>query len=118
LTILTTGIPLEYTRALSFYENPNAKRRVYVTPGLVELGDKSAGIHEYIGQKIAISADMVVLMKNSTTKFIEKAFVRTGGFSGELLIVDNPLRFYENLDQFVAKGDVVLMQNDWTDNYA
>ena len=56
-------------------------------------------------------------MKNSTTEFIESG-LRTGGFSGDLLIVDSPLRFYENLDQFVAKGDVVLMQNDWTDNYA
>jgi hypothetical protein len=34
-----------------------------------------------------------------------------------LKIVDNPVRFYSNLDQFVATGDVVLMQNDWTDNY-
>jgi len=34
------------------------------------------------------------------------------------LIVDDPLSFYTNLDQIVAAGDVVLMQNDWTDNYA
>ncbi len=111
------GNPAGIYSGLELLRESDAKRRIYVTPGLVELGDKSASIHEKIGQKIAISADVVVLMKNSTTEFIESG-LRTGGFSGDLLIVDSPLRFYENLDQFVAKGDVVLMQNDWTDNYA
>jgi UDP-N-acetylmuramoyl-tripeptide--D-alanyl-D-alanine ligase len=111
------GNPSGIYSGLKLLREADAKRRVYVTPGLVELGHKSAGIHEYIGQQIAVSADVVVLMKNSTTKFIEKG-LSDGAFSGELLIVDNPLRFYQNLDQFVAMGDVVLMQNDWTDNYA
>ena len=31
--------------------------------------------------------------------------------------MSDPLQFYTNLDQFVAAGDIVLMQNDWTDNY-
>jgi hypothetical protein len=39
-------------------------------------------------------------------------------FKGEVLVESNPLAFYTNLQLFVAGGDVVLMQNDWPDNYA
>lgn len=111
------GNPSGIYSGLELLRRADAQRRIYVTPGLVELGDKSNSIHEDIGRRIAVSADVVVLMKNSTTEFIERGLAKEG-FTGELLVVDNPLRFYENLDQFVALGDVVLMQNDWTDNYA
>ena len=36
----------------------------------------------------------------------------------EVRVEDDPLDFYANLDQMVAVGDLVLMQNDWPDNYA
>jgi UDP-N-acetylmuramoyl-tripeptide--D-alanyl-D-alanine ligase len=84
-----------------------AKRKVYITPGLVEQGDKTREVHEKIGQQIAdVATDYI---KNG----LEKA-----NYKGKLIIVDDPLEFYSNIDQFVAGGDLVLMQNDWTDNYA
>lgn len=94
-----------------------ATRRVYVTPGLVEQGSATAAVHEQIGRQIAAVANVAVLMRNSTTPHIE-AGLRAAQFTGELTVIEDPLRFYENLDQFVAAGDVVLMQNDWTDNYS
>ncbi len=93
-----------------------AARRIYITPGLVEQGSSTAAVHETIGREIAAVADVVVLIKNSVTPHIMRG-LEAAGFTGELKIVDNPVRFYTNLDQFVATGDVVLMQNDWTDNY-
>lgn len=92
-------------------------RRIYVTPGLVEHGDEAENVHQKIGIAIADSADLVILMKNSVTAFIESGLAQAN-YQGELMIVDNPLKFYENLEHFVAKDDVVLMQNDWTDNYS
>ncbi|HSX00527.1 MAG TPA: Mur ligase family protein [Patescibacteria group bacterium] len=95
-----------------------AKRRIYVTPGLVDQGAESAVIHEEMGKLIAESKpDMVVLMKHSVTPFIQRG-LEAAGFKGELLIESDPLTFYVNLKLFVATGDVVLMQNDWPDNYA
>ncbi len=93
-----------------------AKRRVYVTPGLVEQGAKSTQIHQKIGGLIANVADEVVLMKNSTTDTIVEGLDKAG-YKGKVTIVKDPLAFYTNIDQVVARGDVVLMQNDWTDNY-
>jgi hypothetical protein len=34
-----------------------------------------------------------------------------------VLIETDPLNFYTNLNLFVATGDLVVMQNDWPDNY-
>ena len=101
---------------LDLLKMADAKRRIYVTPGLVEQGNKTQSVHETIGRQIAGSADVVVLMNNSVTEYI-KAGLEAENFKGELIVIDEPLDFYTNLDQFVAGGDVVLMQNDWTDNY-
>lgn len=103
---------------LELLRGVNAKRKIYVTPGLVDQGKATARIHENIGELIAKSGvDEVVLMNNSTTKHITIGLEK-GNFQGKLRVVDDPLNFYTHLDQFVANGDVVLLQNDWTDNYA
>lgn len=95
-----------------------AKRRIYVTPGLVDQGAKSAQIHERMGELIAAAKpDMVVLMEHSVTPFIQKGLEKAG-YAGELLLESDPLNFYNNLNLFVATGDLVLMQNDWPDNYS
>jgi UDP-N-acetylmuramoyl-tripeptide--D-alanyl-D-alanine ligase len=111
------GNPAGVEAGLALLAQSQAKRRVYVTPGLVEQANHTQSIHETIGKQIATSADVVVLMKNSVTEYIKKG-LSDAGFNGELIEIDEPLLFYENIDQFVAAGDVVLMQNDWTDNYA
>lgn len=95
-----------------------ATRKWYVTPGLVDQGKDTATIHTDVGRLIAAAKpDIVVLMKNSVTPNIQ-AGLTAGGYSGEIRIEDRPLEFYTNLEQFVTAGDVVLLQNDWTDNYA
>lgn len=95
-----------------------AKRKFYVTPGLVDQGEEKERVHIEVGELIAKAApDVVVLMKNSATEFIEQGLIK-GSFNGDLRIETEPLDFYRNLEHFVASGDLVLMQNDWTDNYA
>jgi UDP-N-acetylmuramyl pentapeptide synthase len=94
-----------------------AQRKIYVTPGLVDQGAKTKEVHEALGRLIAeAQPDMVVLMKHSVTAHIQKG-LEAAGFKGELLIETDPLNFYTNLELFVAKGDLVLLQNDWPDNY-
>jgi UDP-N-acetylmuramoyl-tripeptide--D-alanyl-D-alanine ligase len=96
----------------------SATRKIYVTPGLVDQGKETKQIHEQMGRLIAeAKPDMVVLMKHSVTPAIQKG-LEAAGYKGELLIETDPLNFYQNLQLFVAHGDLVMMQNDWPDNYA
>lgn len=94
-----------------------ARRKFYVTPGLVDQGEETERVHIEMGQLIAeAKPDVVVLMKNSVTQYIE-AGLHNKNYQGEIRTETKPLEFYTNLDQFIAKDDLVLMQNDWTDNY-
>ncbi|MDB5169115.1 MAG: hypothetical protein JWO41_471 [Candidatus Saccharibacteria bacterium] len=95
-----------------------ASRKIYVTPGLVDQGNQKEPVHIEVGKLIAAAKpDVVVLMQNSVAGFIQNG-LEQGGFKGELRIEENPLEFYTNLSHIVAHGDLVVMQNDWTDNYA
>lgn len=95
-----------------------AKRKIYVTPGLVDQGEETEPVHKEMGKLIAgAKPDLVVLMHNSVTDYIVDG-LKTAHFKGELRIETNPLDFYTNLSHFLASGDLVVMQNDWTDNYA
>ncbi|HET9721702.1 MAG TPA: Mur ligase family protein [Candidatus Saccharimonadales bacterium] len=92
-----------------------AKRKMYVTPGLVDQGAEEKSIHIELGQAIkAAEPDQVVLMKHSVTAYIEEGLT---GYKGQLVIEEDPLNFYTNLDKLVAAGDLVLLQNDWPDQY-
>lgn len=96
----------------------SAKRKWYVTPGLVDQGSEADSIHYQMGGLIAAAKpDIVVLMANSAQPHIYAGLEATG-FKGEVRIENDPLHFYTNLPHFVASGDLIMMQNDWTDNYA
>jgi UDP-N-acetylmuramyl pentapeptide synthase len=102
---------------LALLDELPAKRKIYVTPGLVDQGVETESVHVELGKLIAQSnPDRVVLMKNSVTDFISKGMEKEG-YKGEVRIEQDPLNFYLNIEHFVAAGDLVLMQNDWTDNY-
>jgi UDP-N-acetylmuramoyl-tripeptide--D-alanyl-D-alanine ligase len=97
-------------------EEIKLNRIIFVTPGLVEQGPKKTKNNRAVGRLVGTVADVVVLMQNSVTVAIEQG-LDDAGWSGELTISDNPLEFYENLTAMLARGDIMLMQNDWTDNY-
>lgn len=102
---------LELLKALS------AKRKIYVTPGLVDQGTESENIHKQLGDLIAqAKPDKVVLMQNSVTSHIQ-AGLSAGNYDGEVTIENNPLEYYTNLEHFLAAGDLVMLQNDWPDSY-
>lgn len=93
------------------------KKKIYVTPGLVDQGVETEGVHVQLGKLIAATApDKVILMQNSATEFIRTG-LKEAGFKNELNIETDPLSYYTNLEHFLASGDVVMLQNDLPDSY-
>lgn len=102
---------------LSLLRELPAKRKIYITPGLVDQGMETKKIHLQMGELIAdTNPDITVLMQNSVTQYIKQGLEKNK-YKGDIQIVDDPLEYYQNLEHFIASGDIVLMQNDWTDNY-
>lgn len=110
------GNPAGVTAGLEFVRQLKAKRVVYVTPGLVEMGEQNQAVHEAIGHQLAKVADVVMLIKNISTPHIE-AGLKQANFKGKLLWFENPTECYESLELFTKSGDVVLLQNDWPEHY-
>lgn len=103
--------------AIEFLSSLTDHRRVYVTPGLVEVGSATAEVHRQIGRQLAGSVDVAILVNNSATPFIAEGLTEKK-FAGEVLWYDDGLSCLNALSQITKPGDVVLLQNDWSDNYA
>ncbi|NTU66738.1 MAG: UDP-N-acetylmuramoyl-tripeptide--D-alanyl-D-alanine ligase [Candidatus Moranbacteria bacterium] len=90
-------------------------RKVVLTPGLVELGEKSQEIHEKIGESYARSADLVLLIKSPASGYIIDG-LKLGGFS-EFKLYATTQEAHADLANILRKGDTIIFQNDLTDNY-
>jgi UDP-N-acetylmuramoyl-tripeptide--D-alanyl-D-alanine ligase len=92
-------------------------RRFYVTPGLVEMGARKEEVHRDIGRSLAAAGiEKVVLIRNSVTPLIELG-LKESGYKGEVLWFDDALACYAALPRMTVAGDIVLLQNDWPDQY-
>lgn len=111
------GNPDGVREAISLLSKFEGKRKVYLTPGLVEMGASTQKVHERIGRQLAKVADLVLLVKNSVTPHIEEG-LKSAGFADERIIkyadVDEA---HGSLDKILKPGDVVMFQNDWGDQY-
>ena len=106
-----------FRAGLQLLEEITAKRKIYVTPGLVDQGEETQRVHTELGKLISQCApDKVVLIRNSVSKIIVES-LKNHNFAGQVEIQDDPLEYYSNIEQTIDSGDVLLMQNDWTDNY-
>ncbi len=94
------------------------RRKVYVTPGLVETGSLSKEIHIQIGKELANVADLVILLKDSVTPYIFQGLKEAGYDEKKVIWYDYSKEMYANLHEHLKQNDVVMMQNDWSDNYS
>jgi len=123
----------EAIKALSRFEG---RRKIYITPGLVEMGERTREIHNEIGKQLALVADIVILIKNSVTPFIEEGIInlvptlssqpppkasagtaRGEGGKSKIIWFDSAEAAHNSLTNILKPGDVILFQNDWPDNY-
>jgi UDP-N-acetylmuramoyl-tripeptide--D-alanyl-D-alanine ligase len=111
------GNPDGVNAVINFLASLKNHRRFYVTPGLVEMGSETESVHKAIGRKLAeAEIEKVVLVKNSVTPFIEKG-LKESHYHGEVLWFDDALDAFRALPNLTVAGDVVLLQNDWPDQY-
>lgn len=101
-------------------------RKIFITPGLVELGKAKKEVHVAIGKQLAEVCDLVILIKNSNTNYFIEGLCN-GGWDVKPKKYKNEKRLrvftdsetaHQALKQILKKGDVILFQNDWTDNYS
>lgn len=92
-------------------------RKIVVTPGMVELGDKEDEENHAFGKVMAGVADIVFLVGPKRTKPIYDGLMEAG-FSPDAVQVFRSLsEASEELWKLARPGDVVIFENDLPDNY-
>lgn len=120
------GNPTGVRAAIEVLRQFKEKRKLYITPGLVELGDKKAEVHIEIGERLAKVCDLLILIKNSNLPYFLEGLSQ-GGWDVEqnnytkearLKVFETSEEAHKALGSILQKGDVILFQNDWTDSYS
>jgi len=93
------------------------KRKIIVTPGMVELGEIEEEENEKFGEYISKVCDIVILVGKKRTAPIVKGFQKLKYGSENLFIVNSLDEASEILKSLTRKNDVVLFENDLPDTY-
>ena len=92
-------------------------RKIVVTPGLVELGEREAEENRAFGRVMAGVADIVLLVGPRHTKPIYEGLVESGFSEGAIHVFKSLSEATEALWKLAKPGDVVIFENDLPDNY-
>jgi UDP-N-acetylmuramoyl-tripeptide--D-alanyl-D-alanine ligase len=110
--------PAGAAAALEVLHSHPAKRRILVTPGMVELGDQEEELNEAFGRQAAAVCDRVILVGPTRAIPIERG-LRAAGFSAEAITVVRDIAEATTvLGRLTRAGDVVLFENDLPDMYS
>ncbi|MDO4549354.1 MAG: UDP-N-acetylmuramoyl-tripeptide--D-alanyl-D-alanine ligase [Clostridia bacterium] len=93
-------------------------RRVIVTPGMVEQGEKEEKLNRLFGNQIASSCDIAILVGHKHSRPILEGAVEAGMPQDRITTVANLDEAQGVLAQITRQGDVILFENDLPDNYS
>lgn len=99
---------------LKLFEN---KTRIIVTPGIVDLGEKSEKYNKQLGKKAAECADFVILVGKKQAPPIKEGLLSNNYPEEKIYIAENINKAIEKWNEFPANETVILLENDLPDNY-
>ena len=92
-------------------------RRIVVTPGMVELGEKEAEMNREFGAAMADCCDTAVLIGRKRSEAIAAGLKESGYPDSQIRIVSSLDEATELLREITGAGDTVLFENDLPDHY-
>jgi UDP-N-acetylmuramoyl-tripeptide--D-alanyl-D-alanine ligase len=110
--------PAGAAAALEVLHSHPAKRRILVTPGMVELGDQEAELNEAFGGQAAAVCDHVILVGPQRTRPINRGLQGAGFSAAAITVVRDIGEATTVLGRLTRAGDVVLFENDLPDMYS
>jgi len=109
--------PVGARNAVEILGQMGSGRRVIVTPGMIELGERERDENMLLGKHIAQNADLAVLVGENRTGAIAEG-LRAAEFPPESIrVVKSLYEARDFLKQYLKDGDVVLFENDLPDQF-
>lgn len=104
--------------ALEVLREHAARRRLLVTPGMVELGDLEQEANRRFGEQAASVCDLVMLVGRRRTEPIYAGLIAAGMREADVHVVGDLAEATQLLGKVRRSGDVILFENDLPDTYA
>lgn len=102
--------------ALEVLASMPARKRVVVTPGIIELGPLQKAANEELGERAARAADALIVVAPENREAL-LAGARRARTAAQVTAVDSLARAQTELASLLGPGDVVLFENDLPDHY-
>lgn len=109
--------PVGVKAALEVLNQFKEGRKIIITPGMVELGDKEEESNREFGVRISTVCDYVILVGKNRTKPIYKGLKESGYNENNIIVVQNLDEATKEFQKIVRPKDIVLFENDLPDNY-
>lgn len=110
--------PVGAAAALEVLASHQAERRLLVTPGMVELGEREEAENERFGTQAAEVCDLVVLVGEERSRPIREGLEAAAFPQSRIHVVANASEAQELLARTTKRGDVILFENDLPDLYS
>ncbi len=88
---------------------PSTKRRIVITRGMIELGEKSDELHEKIGEEIAFTADELVVITRDFFDSLKRGVGQK--YRTQILLKEKPSELVEYLRILKQQDCVILLEN-------
>lgn len=92
-------------------------RKIIVTPGMVELGEREEEANKEFGISIGKVCDFVILVGEKRTKPIYNGLMEMGYNKDNIFVVNSLDEATSRIQNIAKPKDVVLFENDLPDNY-
>ncbi len=93
------------------------RTRILVTPGIVELGDKSYEYNKNFGKQAASNCDYAILVGEKQAKPIWDGLKEENFDSDKIFIANNFEQAMKKMRELMDGNTVILLENDLSDNY-
>lgn len=109
--------PSGSSMALDVLAAMTSGKRIIVTPGMIELGDKQYGLNHEFGAKIAVSADVAIIVGEYNRDAIVGGMESVENAALRIMEAPTFTVAQQMLAGIVASGDTVLYENDLPDTF-
>lgn len=92
-------------------------RRIVVTPGFVELGERQAELNRELGREIASACDIAIVVNKTNREAISSGILGQEFNKNNLIEVDSFADASARLASIMRAGDVILYENDLPDSF-
>lgn len=104
--------------ALDVLGSMTSGKRIVITPGMIELGDKQEFYNSKFGEHITETCDIAIIVGKYNRDAIVNGIKSKGWNEGEkLIIVDTFQEAQSKMISIAQAGDIVLYENDLPDTF-